>query len=282
MSCTFSKEALALHAEADVTDDSADVVRAHLGRCEECRQFFDELQARQTLLKSLRGEGVTASARVQMRRAVMSRINAERQALGWGLRLERMLVFGYQQRAYAMAMAILLGIVSVSVLAQMRHTGPVAAVARFEQGNALVRPEGYQAWMAVASEQSVAGERVYINPVGAREYARTGSFPEGTVVIWEPGRQRHPTAHGPHKASGLLVSVKDRTRFADGWGFFDFSASEGAASGGSIAVSAEPESSGCLTCHRENAETDHVFTQAYPALRTVRDRALVANQPSRG
>ena len=60
------------------------------------------------------------------------------------------------------------------------------------------------------------------------------------------------------------VSVKDSSRFEDGWGYFDFT--EGT---GNLKADAEPlpNNAGCLSCHREKAATDHVFTQFYPVLR---------------
>jgi hypothetical protein len=37
-----------------------------------------------------------------------------------------------------------------------------------------------------------------------------------------------------------------------------------------------PESSGCRACHRQDAETDHVFTQFYPVLRSAPHGAQLA------
>lgn len=64
----------------------------------------------------------------------------------------------------------------------------------------------------------------------------------------------------------LLASVKDDTRFDGGWGFFDFTALDGTVMSKAEAL---PESSGCRACHRQHGETDHVFTQFYPILRSA-------------
>ena len=269
MSCGFSRETLALHVEGDLPDQSARIASSHLATCEDCRQFFHELRSRQSMLKSLRRETVSPSECAGMRREVMAIINDRRTNSGWFLRIERALMLGVRQRAYALAAFVVVGIVSVSVLANIRP-GPLdskPAGAVFEGRNTLVRPDGYRDWMFLvpspAAHQSGCGHavgstgtpahRVYIDPAGYRAYAKTGRFPEGTVMVWE-------------ESSVVLASVKDSTRFDGGWGFFDFTNAKGTSS----KATALPESSGCRACHQRDAQTDHVFTQFYPALRSAR------------
>jgi hypothetical protein len=126
------------------------------------------------------------------------------------------------------------------------------SVAVFESGDTLVLPERYRDWIPVASS-SVAGQTVYINPRGYREYARTGRFPQGTMVIWESARGSVAASQRPHQESAvLLASVKDSSRFDGGWGFFDFTGAEGTVASRAALL---PESSGCRACHRQGAET---------------------------
>jgi hypothetical protein len=75
----------------------------------------------------------------------------------------------------------------------------------------------------------------------------------------------HPSRVGT-PVPALLVSVKDSTRFADGWGFFDFTAANGEAFSKTEAVA---DANGCRSCHQRDAATDHVFTQFYPVLQTA-------------
>lgn len=124
MSCAFSKEALALHVEGDLPDAAARTTVRHLATCEECRAFFEQLRAAQSLLKSLRREVVSPSECTEMRRGVMSIIDGRLDEPGWALRFERALVLGVRQRAYAMAAVAVIAIVSVSALAQMRSAAP--------------------------------------------------------------------------------------------------------------------------------------------------------------
>ena len=282
MSCGFSKELLALHVEGDLSQDRAEQTSNHLRVCEGCRRFLEELRATQSLLRSLRGETIRPSDCAPMRRKVMSIIEDRREGSGWALRIERAIMLGFGLRSYAFAAVALVGIVSVSVLAQMRHTTPARGVsaAVFERGNTLLRPEGYRDWILATPFSgphrsgvdpatraiSTPSHRVYIDPVGYREYEKTGRFPEGAVMIWESARGGPDTPH-PHKESALLASVKDSTRFGGGWGFFDFTALDGTVTARAQAL---PESSGCGTCHRQHAGADHVFTQFYPVLQSAR------------
>jgi hypothetical protein len=223
-----------------------------------------------------------------MRREVMSIINDGRDQSGWSLRIERAITLGFRRRSYALAAFAVVGIVSVSVLAQMRHTAPntTQSVAVFAGRDTLFRPEGYRDWISVGPSARPHGSginrgvasatppSVYINPSGYEAYAKTGRFPEGTVMIWESMNREPETADRPHKESPvLLASVKDSTRFDGGWGFFDFTGLEGSLTSRAKAL---PESSGCRTCHRRDAETDLVFTQFYPALQSARRAVQLA------
>jgi hypothetical protein len=252
---------LALHVEGDLPEAAAEITSKHLEACENCRLFLDRLRVRQSLLKSLRRDTISSSECRAMHSDVMSIINDRRETPGWLVRTERAIVLGFRQPSYALVAFALVGIVSVSVLAQMRHVlpGPVHAAPLFQGQNRLLRPEGYRGWILV-------GHNVYMNPSAYQEYAKTGTFPDGTVMVWEsvaanPAR----TGHSHRESSVLLASVKDTVRFGGGWGFFDFSGPEGIVASEAQALS---EASGCRACHQEDAETDHVFTQFYPVLRS--------------
>lgn len=245
MSCAFSKQMLALHVEGDLTPECAAIASSHLAACAECRSFFEQLRARQSLLKSLRLETVSSSDCTDMRRDVMSLINDRRDGAGWALRIERAFVLGFQRHSYTMAAVTLICLASAAVLAQIRnsplHTKPSAPV--FEGRDTLVRPEGYRDWILVGRS-----ERVFMNPTAYREYAKTGKFPEGTLMVWVATRDVQK-ANASHKQSVLLASVKDSSRFDGGWGFFDFTALEQTVAAKAKAL---PESSGCRTCHRQD------------------------------
>jgi anti-sigma factor RsiW len=173
MSCGFSKEMLALHVEGDLSATQAETTSRHLASCEDCRRFFEELQSGQSLLKSLRRETISASDCTEMRRRVMSIIDERPDGSGWALRIERAITLGFRRHSYALAAFVFLGVVSVSALAQMRQNTPT-----------LLLPDGYRDWAVVTPPRGES--KVYIDPLGYREYAKTGRIPEGTVMIWEP------------------------------------------------------------------------------------------------
>ena len=259
MSCRFSRETLALHAEGDLPGAATAATVSHLAACQECRRFLEELRDSQALMKSARRETVRPSDCTAMRREVMTIINKRAGRLGWGLRIERAIALGLRP-SYGMAAFLLLGILSVSVLAQIRPaTHATVSPAVLEGSDTLLRPDGYRHWTLMsdavpgdaAGSQLPSVNRVYINPSSYREYAKTGRFPEGTVLVWEPADpQRAAPRGGPHHASStLLVSLKDGTKFESGWGFYDFSGTGGTPPPKARAL---PESRGCRTCHRHS------------------------------
>ena len=52
MSCAYDRETLALFIEDDLAAGQADGVRAHVSRCESCRQTCEQLQASQSLIRT--------------------------------------------------------------------------------------------------------------------------------------------------------------------------------------------------------------------------------------
>ena len=208
-------------------------------------------------------------------------IEEGRDESGWALRIERAVVLALRRRSYAMAACALIAIVSVSVLAQVRsqRPGPQRSGAVFAAGDTLARPEGYREWVfvgpAAGTRHTCGGHaggatggsahKVYISPAAHGEYARTGQFPEGTLLVWE-------------ESSRILASMKDSRRFEGGWGFFDFSERDGTTP---VRAAALPETSGCRVCHRRDAQTDHVFTQFYPGLRAARVETRVTRAAAR-
>ncbi len=164
----------------------------------------------------------------------------------------------------------------------------------FEGKTTLLRPLNYREWVFVGSSRGLSyaanppaqaqaaggmGEmyhNVYIKPEAYREFAKTGKFPEGTVLAMEMASadtKREPGLQGSYEKDfiGLEVSVKDSSRFPDpGWAYFGFSNGMGSA----YKDKAEPfpASAGCVSCHKQNAQTDNVFTQFYPVLRAAKPK----------
>jgi cytochrome c553 len=164
----------------------------------------------------------------------------------------------------------------------------------FEGKTTLLRPVNYREWVFVGSSiglsyaanppaqtQAPSGgmgqmyHNVYITPNAYREFARTGKFPEGTMLAMEMASadtKREPGLQGSFEKDfvGLEVSVKDSSRFEGSWAYFNFSNGMGA----SYKDKSEPfpASAGCVSCHKQKAETDNVFTQFYPVLRAAKPK----------
>src|SRR5215831_15971068 len=156
----------------------------------------------------------------------------------------------------------------------------------FEGKTTLLRPANYREWVFVGSSLGLSYAQgssstnemyhnVYIKPEAYREFARTGKFPEGTVLAMEMASadtKREPGLQGSYEKEfvGLEVSVKDSSRFEGGWAYFNFS--DGMGSSYKAKAEPFPASAGCVSCHKQNAETDNVFTQFYPVLRAAKPR----------
>ena len=116
---------------------------------------------------------------------------------------------------------------------------------------------------------------VYINPSAWREWKKSGTFPEGTVMIKEltsVGSEKAPSGNGYFQGefTGLEHSVKDSKRFpkeAKGWGYFSF--------GHKYPLMNQVKAGSfqsCAACHVASAATDMVFTQHYPKLRAPKGK----------
>jgi hypothetical protein len=175
--------------------------------------------------------------------------------------------------------AVLFGVAFFSI-----QVGAQTPAAVFEGKTTLLRPE-YRQWVFVGSSLGLnyapnppatvnpnaqLYHNVYIDPVGYREFVRTGKFPEGTIMILELASveiKNEPGLQGSYQRNfvALEASVKDSSRFEGGWGYFGFTER-----GGALKAKADPfPANSCWSCHNQKAQTDHVFTQFYPVLRAA-------------
>lgn len=249
MNCGHSMEMLALFVEDDLPVAQAERMRNQIGACSVCRQACEQLQASQSLIKARlklpRHAVASTESLADVRRRVVTRIQSR--PLGWALQVERALTLSFRRHSYAFAGVVIGVVVSAALLGQVGRALPAA---QFEGKYTLLRPDRYLEWESV-------GSGVYVDPAGYAEYEKSGTFPERTVIVMK--RTRSEAVNDPH--GDFSVSVKDSSRFEGGWGFFDLS-------GKSKAVAATDGT--CQPCHKVNAQTDHVFTQFYPALRSGR------------
>jgi Cytochrome P460 len=190
--------------------------------------------------------------------------------------------------------AILAGITVIGAALALSRNSPVHAqgkrsTAVFTSDGKMQLPTGYRAWVFVGAPLTPNGlnngnanfpeyHHVYIEKENVDAYLKTGSFPEGTVIVKELTRVLNPTFPDGSRTepsgrgffngeyNGMDVTVKDTKKFAktNGWGFFTF----GHHPLPYDKTAAEKSVSECAGCHIANvAKTDMTWVQFYPLLR---------------
>jgi hypothetical protein len=203
---------------------------------------------------------------------------------------------------YLLAIVVGVGLVVGSV--SLLTTNTVVAQAQkypvYDSAGRVKTPTGYRAWVFVGAPLTPEGlndgkyncdqpggctksnfpeyHHVYIEKKNVDAYLKTGSFPEGTVIVKELTRVLNPTFPDSSRKepsgrgyvngayNGIDMSVKDSKRFAgtNGWGFFTF----GHHPLPYDPTSAETPVAECAGCHIANvAATDMTWIQFYPLLR---------------
>ena len=167
--------------------------------------------------------------------------------------------------------------------------GTSQSAAVFDSDGKLELPTGYRGWVFVGAPLTPNAlnnghanfpeyHHVYVEKKNVDAYLKTGSFPEGTVIVKEltrvldptfpDGSRTEPSGRGYFNGeyNGIDVTVKDSKRFANtnGWGFFPF----GHHPLPYAKTAAEAPASACAGCHMANvAKTDMTWVQFYPLLR---------------
>jgi hypothetical protein len=152
----------------------------------------------------------------------------------------------------------------------------------------LKLPTDYRKWVFVGAPLTPNGlnggdagfpeyHHVYIQEKNVDAFLKTGSFPEGTVIIKEltrvlkptfpDGSRTEPSGRGFFNGefNGIDATVKDSKRFAgtNNWGFFTF----GHHPEPYAAYASEAPATQCAGCHIANvAKTDMTWIQFYPML----------------
>lgn len=160
----------------------------------------------------------------------------------------------------------------------------------FNAKGELLQPTGFREWVFIGSPLTPHGlnngkagfpefHNVYVEPAAYRHYAKTGQWPEGTVLVKELQLTRQGTyadgsrdeasgrGYFPSTPNGLDVSVKDSKRFADtnGWAFYNFG--HHAPPYASVAPAAPKDA--CAGCHMSSAHQDMVFSDFYQQLKPL-------------
>ncbi len=131
-----------------------------------------------------------------------------------------------------------------------------------------------------AAEKDPKFTNIYIQPESYRQFATTGKFPDKTVLVMEvrsPGSRASINKQGKFADHfiGIEAAVKDETRFAEKWAYFNFIGPRGEA-----LPQARPfPKQACWKCHHEHGAVDNVFVQFYPVLR---EAGKMSHEPPAG
>jgi hypothetical protein len=164
---------------------------------------------------------------------------------------------------------------------------PTPPGARFTSDGKLVRPADYRRWVYVSSgfgmsynpdaggNGAPAFTNVFVDPGAYDFFTAHGTWPDKTAFVLEIYSS---ASHGSINKKGnyqeslvaLDVEVKDESRFADKWAYFNFSNSAKTAS------AMTPGKNGCWNCHEQNAAAEHSFVQFYPEfLKIAREKRTI-------
>src|SRR5215469_862625 len=201
---------------------------------------------------------------------------------------------GCEMRRIIVVLILGLGVLAASLLP--RYSGRVAAASQsaavFDSEGKLQVPDPtvFRKWVFVGAPLTPNAlnngqanfpeyHHVYIEEKNVDAYLRTGSFPEGTMIVKEltrvldptfpDGSRKEPSGRGFFNGqyNGIDVTVKDSKRFAktNGWGFFTFGHHP-------LPYAESAEESPvyeCAGCHIAYvANTDMTYVQFYPILRS--------------
>ena len=190
--------------------------------------------------------------------------------------------------------ASFVGLLAIAASVALFEAKPISAKAPtssaiFDSQGRLKLPTGYRRWVYLGVSLTPNGlnkgeapfpefHHVYVEEKNLDAYQKTGSFPDGTMLVKEltrvlnptfpDGSQTEPSGRGYFNGvyNGLDVMVKGTKRFAqtNGWGFFTFGHHP-------LPYAESAEESPvyeCAGCHMTYvAKTDMTFVQFYPALR---------------
>lgn len=159
--------------------------------------------------------------------------------------------------------------------AALGQAAPPSGKADYTNAGRLIFPRQYRSWVYLTSGFDMsyspaanAGhhlfDNLFVNPEAYQGFLATGTWPDNTVLVLElrsTGTGDSITRRGDYQGPnvvGVEVHVKDRARFAGGWGFFSFDAKAPA--------KVLPQSATCYACHAMHGAVDSTFVQYYPTL----------------
>jgi Cytochrome P460 len=147
---------------------------------------------------------------------------------------------------------------------------------QFTGDGQLILPAQYREWVylssglgmtygpaAQADQGNPMFDNVFVSRSAYKAFLESGHWPDKTILILEIRRsvEKGSINNGGHYQTDVLqleAAVKDESRFPQKWAYFGFGRGDKAAP--------LPATSGCNSCHSQNAAVENTFVQFYPAL----------------
>lgn len=173
-------------------------------------------------------------------------------------------------------------VAALAVAAQTPSEGP-----QFTPDGQLVLPKDYREWVylssglgmtygpaARADQGNPLFDNVFVNRAAYRAFLESGHWPDKTMFILEIRRAsgKGSINNAGHFQAGTVsieAAVKDESRFPRKWAYFDFGRADQSAP--------LPATSGCNSCHSQNAAVENTFVQFYPTLLEIASRKGTLN-----
>lgn len=180
------------------------------------------------------------------------------------------------RRAMALAVAVGAAVGIADLAAKGAAPRRSDSLPQYTAQNQLIRPQNYRQWIYLSSGLGMAYSpnpnstplftNVFVAPEAYRKFVTTGSWPEKTIFVLEEreASSKGSINQGGHfqgELRGIAASVKDSSRFANKWAYFNFGLNAKSASPN------PPES--CWNCHNAHGAVDNTFVQFYPTLKPI-------------
>ena len=165
-------------------------------------------------------------------------------------------------------------IIVALLLAALCGVGMATSPAPRDDGSypAVPYPAGWREWTHVKSNyigpkhqlyQEIGGyQHIYANKLAMDGY-RTGTFPEGSVLIYDflQGQETEAgtIAEGPRRFTSVMVKDTKRYAATGGWGYEEWRGDS--TTDRMIAADASTK---CLACHMRRKDNDYVFSKFRP------------------
>lgn len=151
----------------------------------------------------------------------------------------------------------------------------------------LVLPKDYREWVylssglgmtygpaAEADQGNPMFDNVFVSRAAYKAFVESGRWPDRTMFILDVRRAAgkgsiNNAGHYQTDALAVEAAVKDESRFPQKWAYFGF--------GRGNKATPLPATSGCNSCHSQNAAVENTFVQFYPTLLEIATRKGTLN-----